>query len=136
MSRIASWLTGALLNRQTWTLELFLAVQALCWGAWLLMPWSSFDVVPGAFTVLGLVPEPVWGVLFAGHGVAHLVALWKRNPALCRRAALMLAALWLAVLVSLLLTIPLATSTPIYGMSVLGCFWIYVRLDVLYGARR
>lgn len=128
-----SWIVGVLLRRQTWALELFLAVQAVVWGVWLLAPWRSFDVLPGAYTVLGLVPEYVWGTLFLGHGIAHVTALWRQDPHLCRRAALALAGLWSIVLVSLLLTIPLATSTPIYGLNVLGCVAVYFRLHWRFG---
>lgn len=122
-----------LLHRQTWALEAFLAAQSLVWGLWLLMPWSAFDVVPEAYTVLGLVPETIWGVLFAGHGTVHLWALWRAYPTLCRDAARWLAVLWSAVLVSLLLTIPLAVSTPVYGASLLACLWVYARLDLRFG---
>lgn len=132
-ARLRARVVGVLLTRQTWTLELFLAVQSLVWGGWLLGPWSSFGVIPDAFTVLGLVPEAVWGALFFVHGLAHVWALARRDPQLCMRAVLALAALWLTVLVSLLLTIPLATSTPIYATSVLGCVWVFFRLHWRYG---
>jgi len=133
MNRLTGWLVGALLNRQTWTLELFLAVQSLVWGLWLLGPWDSFAAVPGAFTVLGLVPEPVWGAVFTAHGAVHLYAVLREEPLLCRRMVLTLACLWSFVFVSLLLTIPLATSTPIYGASVLGCAWVFFRLHWRFG---
>lgn len=131
--RVWGWLVNALLTRQTWALELYLAVQSLTWGVWLLAPWSAFGQVPDAFTVLGLIPEEVWGVIFASHGGVHLYVIWMRDVGLCRRAVLALAALWLVVLVSLLLTIPLATSTPIYASSVLACLWVYLRLHWRFG---
>ena len=136
---VTEWpaVTGrALLVRQTWTLEFFLAVQAFVWGLWLLSPWSSFGAIPNAYTVLGLIPESIWGLLFTGHGIAHLIVLWHQRPDLCRRAALILASLWSAVFVSLLLTVPLATSTPIYAMNVLGCAWVFAHLDLRYHGRR
>ncbi len=131
LDRLTHWLW----NRQTWTLELFLAVQSLVWGAWLLMPWDSFGVIPGAYTVLAVVPEWLWGLLFAGHGIAHLLAIYLQDVTLCRRASLALAGLWLVVVVSLLLTIPLSTAIPIYSASVLGAAWVYVSLDHRFGAR-
>lgn len=123
-------------DRQTWALEYFLAWQALVWGLWLLLPFRSFDVLPNAYTLLGLVPEPIWGVLFTGHGAAYLVVLWRRHVDLCRRAALVTAWLWLTVLVSLLLTIPIATSTPVYAGYVVACMVVYVRLDWFVRPRR
>lgn len=133
MTRLYGWLVGTLLTRQTWTLELFLAVQSMTWGLWLLGPWDSFAVVPGAFTVLGLIPEPVWGTVFAAHGMVHCYAVLRENVGLCRRSVLTLACLWGFVFVSLLLTIPLATSTPIYGASILGCAWVFFRLSWRFG---
>lgn len=129
MTRLLHWLAHALRNRQTWALEYFLAYQSLVWGLWLLLPFSSFGQIPDAFTVLGLIPEWAWGALFAGHGIAYLVVLPRGRPDLCRRAALILGWLWLTVLVSLLLTIPLATSTPVYGLYVVACAWVFARLD-------
>jgi len=126
---LITFLTRALRRHQTWALEYFLAWQSLVWGAWLLMPFGSFEAVPGAFTVLGIIPEPVWGVLFFGHGCAYLWALWNERTELCRRAALILGGLWLAVFLSLVLTIPWATSTPVYGVYVIACAWVYARLD-------
>jgi hypothetical protein len=136
MTRLTCWLVGMLRNRQTWALEYFLAYQSLVWGLWLLLPFGSFDAVPNAFTVLGLIPEPVWGVLFAAHGAVYLGVLWRRRVDLCRRAALVTAWLWLTVLVSLLLTIPLATSTPVYAGYAIACAVVYVRLDWFVGPRR
>lgn len=133
MTRLTYWLVGALLTRQTWTLELFLAIQSLTWGLWLLGPWSAFGQVPAAFTVLGLVPEPIWGGLFAAHGLAHLIALWKGDPHLCRRAAIVTAGLWSVVLGSFLVTVPLSTAVPIYGVNVLGASWVYMRLHWRFG---
>lgn len=128
-------LTRWVWSRQTWTLELYLAVQSTVWGAWLLMPWDSFGVIPDAYTILGLVPEWMWGAAFTAHGLAHLTVLHRRDPHQCRRAALALAMLWSAVVVSLLLTIPLSTATPIYGSSVLGAVFVYVSLDWRYPRR-
>lgn len=129
MTRLTAWLTFALRRHQTWALEYFLAYQSLVWGLWLLLPFSSFGVVPNAFTVLGLIPEPAWGLIFAGHGCAYLAALWRGRIDLCQRGALVTVWLWSTVLVSLLLTIPLATSTPVYGSYMLAGAFVYLRLD-------
>ena len=128
MTRLTSWLTGALLDHSTWMLELFLAVQALVWGRWLLAPWEAFAVLPSAFTILGMIPEPVWGVIFTAHGALHLIALSRGDLRFCRRAVLALAGLWAAVFVSLFITIPSATTSPIYGMNLMGSALVYLSL--------
>ena len=129
MKTLVGWVHRAFERQQTWALEYFLAYQSTVWGVWLLLPFDSFDVVPSAYTVLGLVPEPIWGLIFTSHGLAYLTVLWHGRTDLCRYAALVLGWLWLTVLVSLLLTVPLAPSTPAYACYVMACSVAYVRLD-------
>lgn len=122
-------IVGALLRRQTWALEAFLASQAVTWGAWVANPWSNvFDALPELYSVLAMLPEWFVGGVFVAHGLLYGWALWRGDVALCRRAALVNAGLWILVLTSFLMTVPWSTGTPIYACSALASVWVYVRL--------
>ncbi len=127
-SIVNNWFRGALLRKQTWWLELYLATNALLWGLWLVSPWRAFGIAVRDYTLLGLVPEAVWGVLFTVHGLGHVASLVIGDPRMCRRAAMALAVLWSPVLGSILLASPLSWPTPLFAMNILGCFWVYRRL--------
>lgn len=145
MSRLLSVsLVRALINRRTHVLELFLGLESLIWGAWILDPLhDTFGALPTAYTVLGLVPEWAIGLVWTMHGSVSLYALWRTisRPGLrsrthwiglCRRAALAGVGLWSLVLVSFLAAVPGSTATPIYLGLVLANAWVYLRLHLKY----
>ncbi|MDH5279530.1 MAG: hypothetical protein OEW52_00105 [Thermoleophilia bacterium] len=108
-------------------LDTYLAVQSWWWGLWALSPWDAFGVIPGAYTVLALLPEWAWGAVFTAHGVGHLAAVVRGDDASCRRAALSLQYLWAIVFFNYLVTIPLSLATPTYGMLFVGSLWVHGR---------
>jgi len=134
MRALEESLYRALLTRATWTLESFLSAQAIVWGAWVGWPWTDvFRSIPGdAYSVMALVPEGALGLVFLIHGLVHGWAIRRKDVHLCRRAALAAAVLWSIVFASLLATIPLATSTPIYASNVGACLWVYLRLHLRF----
>lgn len=122
------WVAERLWSRQSWYLETYLAAQAIVWGLWLLSPWESFDVAPDVYSLLGRIPESLWGAIFLAHGLVHLFVLWTKRPVWCRRAALAASGLWAVVVVSLLVTAPVAPTIPIYALSMIAAALVYVRL--------
>lgn len=118
----------------TWPLEVYLASQALLLGLWLLAPWSTFSALPGAYGRLGaMLPEPAWGAILFGHGVAHfgvlLNALVNRQVDPCRWAALGLILIWGVVLGGFVASNPFTAATPIFGLSIVAAAWVYYHLD-------
>lgn len=144
-----SGIRASLLIRRTVMLEVFLAMEAVLWGLWVANPLTdSFASIPEAYTILGLLPEWLVGLVFVGHGTAAAWAIYRTawRPPLdaggrpsrryvhwCRRAALAGAGLWSVVLFSLLATVPTSTATPIYAGLMAASMWVYVRLDWRYG---
>lgn len=128
------WLVGALLKRQTFALEVFLAVQAMSWGVWVANPWShALSAVPEAYTVLNLLPEWVVGLGFFVHGAVHLWVISQRDTKRCRDAALGSFFLWGVVVVNLSLGVPALPAIVVYSCSALAALWIYLRLDWRFG---
>ncbi len=123
------WLLRILLERRTHSIEVFLAVQALVTGIWVLWPGKS------AFSseLLALIPDPLLGTTMILIGTASAMALWYGNVDMCRRAARASTALW-AFLFTVFLFAP--PSTPLTMPLVLGLaiasFWVFLRLYLRY----
>lgn len=124
VSRIPRFLWRVFRHEQrTFGVEVYLALQALVFGAWLLAPWDTFQQVPDIYSTLGLVPEWIWGCLFFGHGVLHLAALEMGSMRLRHRGTSVLVFLWMIVLISFLTTAPLSSATPMYAFPALAGLW-------------
>lgn len=122
-----------LLENQTWTLEVYLAMAAMVWGIWVLLPFETFDPRIGAYTVLRLAPEWAWGVVFSAHGLGHWVSITRKDPMACYRAALSGSVLWGIVLISFVIAAPLTTASPVYGLFVLASLWVAKSLNWRFG---
>lgn len=123
----------ALLSRQTWALETFLAAQAVTWGVWVGWPWSDAFEASRSYAILAYLPESLVGAVFVGHGLAHLVAIYRQDTRLCTRAALIAGALWAAVAVNVGLMQLHSPALPVYIASALGAGWVYTRLHWRFG---
>lgn len=127
MSFLPGWLDRmigrARIDRRSYMVELYLAIQALVFGLWLLAPWPSFRSIPRVYDTLGLIPESVWGLAFSVEGLVHLWALGTRNMAARRGLTRILTWLWLMVLFGVLATVPTSTATPMYLVPALAALW-------------
>lgn len=106
-------------------LDSYLATQSLWWGLWTLSPWDAFGVFPAAYTVLAYFPEWAWGALVVVHGLGYLAAIASDEDAMCRRGSLASQYLWAVVFVNFLVSVPLSTATPVYGMLFVGSYWAH-----------
>lgn len=129
VERLRGWLYSLLRTKETLSLEVFLAVQSLLVGAYILWPGAS------VFARTLVVPEVVIGGLMATHGVGALWALYHLDMGMCRRSALSSVAVWSFLLALLYMTPPfdLIVIPLILGLAV-GAAWAYVRLSLLYRA--
>ena len=121
-----------LLNKQTFNLEMYLAIQSLCWGLWLILPFASFTLYSKDYTIIEYLPENLWGIIFTLQGSLHIYSIVKRDVNLCRYFALILGFLWLIVLISFFIATPLDSSIIIYVTSIIGCIWVYIRLRLRF----
>lgn len=108
--------------------ELFEVGQALIavtWGAWLFLPMHTFESF-AAFTVFArLAPEELWGFLYIGFGVTHLVRLWSGAS---RRWFLLLGVFcWLLLALLYWLGNPSSPGIPTYGTLALLDGFLFLR---------
>lgn len=125
LTRLPGFVLFALRDRRSFAVEVYLALQAIVFGWWLLMPWQSFAVGSDVYTTLSLVPEAVWGTLFLGHGILHLVALETGDRRMRMRGTSMVVFLWLVVLIAFVSAAPWSTATPTYLVPVLAGLWAH-----------
>jgi hypothetical protein len=109
--------------------ELWLALTAVCWGAWLLNPWvSTFASSPSYRGMAAIASEPSWGVLICGLGVAQLVGLVRRDYGTRMVAAGLGLLLWSFLAASFGLTDPATAGLPTYAMIALAASFTCLRL--------
>ena len=123
------WLLRILLERRTHSIEVFLAVQALVTGIWILWPGKS------AFSseLLSLIPDALLGATMVLHGTGSLMALWYGNVGMCRRAARASTAMWAFLFTVFVFAPPrtLLTMPLVLGLA-LASFWVFLRLYLRY----
>lgn len=113
-------------DRRIFRVELYLALQSVMLGVWLIAPWSAFRSIPRVYDTLGaLMPEIGWGVLFLFHGASYMLALDRNSMAWRQRLAIVHVFLWSVVCMAFLTTAPLSTAVPMYLVPVLGGLWAY-----------
>lgn len=125
-----SWLVKALMHRRTHALEVFLGLEAIVAGAWVLWPGQN------AFTqatALSLIPDYFLGAVLVLHGIGTLMALHWGDVHMCRRAALSSTGIWTFIAVVLAWTPPVTLFVvPLVAMLALASVWVYVRLYLRY----
>jgi hypothetical protein len=136
LRRIGLFLGAMFRERKLEAVETLLAVQALILGMWLLAPWSSFGAITGVYDALALVPEGVWGGVFALHGALHLRAIDRGDLDWRRRFTSGIVLLWSMMLMGFLSTAPASTVTPMHLLPVLGGMWCYHAHSLIAGDRR
>jgi hypothetical protein len=136
LRRISAFIGAMFRERKLESVETLLALQEVIFGLWLLAPWSSFGSISGVYDSLALVPEGVWGAVFALQGAVHLRAIDRRDLAWRRRFTSGLVLLWGMVLMGFLSTAPASTATPMYFLPVMGGWWCYHAHTLIAGDRR
>ena len=110
-------------------IEYCIASFTICWGGWLLAPWSTFTSSPVWQPASHIAPEWAWGAVIATGGVALGWGISVESYAIRRRALLLLMLLWLAVWAALTLGTWQGTHVVVYIHVVLVCGFAYLRLS-------
>lgn len=122
-----------LLRRRTYVLEVFLALESLLVGAWVLYPGAN------AFSadILSLIPDPILATVMITHGSGSLMAIYYRDVDMCRRSALGSVAIW-SFLLAIFAFAPPHTLLTVPLVAGLACaaLWVYLRLYLRYPPRR
>lgn len=116
------------MTRRVSALDVWLALYALVYGLWLLLPIDTFGSAPVFAGLKQIAPEPVWGLIIAGSGAAKMAALRWGNT-LARRAILFwLFILWMFLAASVALANAGSTAVPTYVLMAGGAGYCYVRM--------
>jgi hypothetical protein len=136
LRRISAFVGAMFRERKLESVETMLALQEVVFGLWLLAPWSSFGSIAGVYDSLAMMPEGVWGSVFALQGAIHLRAIDRRDLCWRRRFTSGLVLLWAMMLMGFLSTAPASTATPMYFLPVMGGLWCYHAHTLIAGDRR
>lgn len=115
-----TWFTHYRTRRLEWSL----ATYTLFFGLALLLPWPSMASL-SFLTVLGLMSETSWGLVYTAVGLCHMMSLHINGRAawtpFARLAALFLnSQVFLALAVGLMPANPLGTGVLTYGFMAVG----------------
>src|SRR3990167_3015420 len=110
---------------------LYNAVFAVFWGAWLLLPFRTFNVAPVYHTMSSIAPEWVWGMAYLGIGLFHVRAVLNRNSRWCKSFS------YVAVFIWILLSAMYAhgdyrgLGVIVYALIALSAVWVCIRLGMM-----
>lgn len=130
-----TWVGAIGREMDTEPIELSGGTLKLLAGAWLLMPFGTFET-SSVFRLVAVIPEWAWGILLIAIGIGHLMALADGSAGWRRSASLLGFLVWFTF-----------ASTFVYsnaaGLSwcaffVLACQqgWAYIRLGQLIRFQR
>lgn len=111
-------------------LEFILAIQAILYGGWLLLPIDTFNVSPTFSIMKGIAPEYVWGVVIFGVGVIQFFGLFTENILARRVLGFMDLFLWLMVDLALWLASTSSLAPIFISTSVVAAVLINISLAV------
>ncbi len=111
-------------------LELFMGWLALIWGAWVMLPPSTFDSAPGVYSTMRWLcaSELVWGVFIATVGLAVWI-VWVAGTVRWRaRMSFVLAMIWLLLASMFGIGDARSAGIVIYGSFALASAVVHLRL--------
>jgi len=116
--------------------ECLLGLLMAAYGAWLAMPWTTWNLAPGgacdsgAFDILSAVwrYEIVQGSAFVLVGAGHVMSAFRQLDSRTRLVFAALAAgMWSITWVSFLLWRWQSSAVPVYGVHALSHAWLVAR---------
>lgn len=115
--------------RRYGALDIWLALYATVYGAWILLPMVDTFGTTAAFAGLrSLAPEWAWGAVICASGLFKLYSLWRGLPFLRRVALFWLFLLWSFLGWSVTLANVGSTAVPTYALVCLGYLYCYWRI--------
>lgn len=107
--------------------ELILALAALAWGGWLLLPINTFESSTTFRVLNATAPEWIWGGLMAGAGCQLLYGLWRDSYTVRRWSIAIMVCLWFAIWCTLVISNWRSTATVTYVFWVILCAVSYLK---------
>jgi hypothetical protein len=110
-------------------LEAVLSVQAVLFGAFLILPDSAFLHVQVYRALSSIAPEEAWGIVFLALGISELVAIhfnWRRFRSSCAALALFM---WLFVDLGSWISNVESAATVTYFTFVLIAMWSVISIS-------
>lgn len=107
--------------------ELILALAALAWGGWLLLPINTFESSTTFRVLNATAPEWAWGILMVGAGLQLWYGLWQDSYTMRRWSLAIMACLWLATWGALVIGNWRSTATVHYIFWVILCAVSYLK---------
>lgn len=111
-------------------LEFILAIQAILYGGWLLLPSNTFALSPVFSVMEGIAPELVWGGVIFGVGVIQFFGLFTENILVRRVLGFLDLFLWLMVDLALWLAGTLSLAPIFIFTSVVAAILVNLSLAV------
>lgn len=128
LDRLArSWWSLILAEHDTEPAELSGGLLKVSIGAWLLLPWDTFESSP-TFAVFSILPEWLWGLSLMALGASHLEALRSGNTDHRRHAATIGYLVWFSFAMVFVWTNPPAIGWLAFLTAGLAQLWCSLRL--------
>lgn len=109
-------------SKPAWTsVEVFIGLSCLVFGAWLVVPWDTFQSAPAFAYMREVAPEYAWGTALLMVGLGKIIARYKRL--LIARVVFGIGATMLWTTISILY----AMGT---GFPLLGLYAVFAALTV------
>lgn len=121
------WWSLILRDHDTEPVELSGGLLKVSIGAWLLLPWDTFESSP-TFAVFSILPEWLWGCALLAIGAAHLVSLRSGDLDRRRHGATVGYLIWFSFAMVFVFTNPPAIGWLAFLMAGLAQLWCSLRL--------
>lgn len=122
-----TWWGLILSEHDTEPTELWGAFGLILYGAWLMLPFSTFGMSQ-VYADLAILPEWSWGLAFSIVGLACLVALRNGHRAWRRFAAIMAFLTWFMLGAVFLHGAPTSAGALVFLTFAASTGWTYIRL--------
>lgn len=123
----SAWWTLILAEHDTEPAELSGGFMKVAIGAWLLLPFDTFESSP-TFAVFSILPEWLWGGSLMALGAGHLMALRSGNVDQRRHAATIGYLVWFSFAMVFVFTNPPAIGWLAFLTAGLAQLWCSLRL--------
>lgn len=111
-------------------LEFILAIQAILFGAWLLLPYETFGVSSTYAVMRSIAPEWLWGAVIFGVGAIQFFGLFTKRIGIRRVLGFLDLFLWTAVDLAQWLTHTESAAPIIYFTAVVAAVLVNLSLVV------
>jgi hypothetical protein len=109
--------------------EIILALCALSWGVWLLLPFDTFSSSATFVLLARTAPEWVWGAFMCAGAITTLVGLYRRSCPVRRHGLIAMTIVWMIVWTSFAIGNWRSTAAVTYLWWAILCGYWYLRVQ-------